>query len=579
MSLPYLPNTSDATSDLLQKLHKELTSKRALVVDRQPTARTSLRIMLSSLGITAVHSAKNSLEVVRQVKANRFDIILSDYILDDGRDGQQLLEELRHQHLIPLSTVFMIITGERAYQKVVSVAELAPDDYLIKPFTVDQLEIRLLRAITKKHYFARVFELLDNAAYVDALAACESLIAVNSAFYYDTLRFKGEILNALSRHDEAQAIFQRVLAERTAPWARMGLAIALRGQSQLAEAETLGELIIEEFPEYLAAYDFVAEVREELGKLPEAQKILLQAAAISPNNSARQRMVGNVAVRNNDLEAAERAFSKVLERHRGASLKNLDDYANLSRVMLDRGHTGGARQITQELRRELRGNKNGELTALVIESLCADKEGESGKAKLALDKALALHETLESDTEKTTVSQKIAIDLAHACLVSGDEASAQRILRKIAAENHEDRSMIARIEGVFSRAGKEEAGQTLLAQVSKEIVELNNRGVMAARQGDLEASARLLMEAADRVPNLQFLVNATKAIFTLLERNGWNAAMAERGLHYLQLAQEKEARSARVISARELYQHVARKYGVTVVTIGSARSATEKSGT
>jgi CheY-like chemotaxis protein len=572
------PNFPDATADLLHKLRKELVSKRALVVDRHPYARTSLRIMLSTLGITAVHNAGNSAEVVRQVKAHRFDIILSDYLLEDGRDGQQLLEELRHQHLIPLPTVFMIITGERAYQKVVSVAELAPDDYLIKPFTIDQLEGRLMRAIYKKHFLAPVLELLDNGAYVDALGACDSLMTVEEGFHYDALRFKGQILNTLGRYGEAQATYQAVLAQRIAPWARMGLAIAVRGQAQLAEAEALGQAVIQEFPDYLAAYDFVAEVREELGKLAEAQDMLLQAAAISPNNSARQRMVGEVAVRNKDMEAAEKAFSKVLERHRGSSLKNLDDYANLSRVMLDRGRVDGARQVTQDLRRDLRGSKQGELAALIIDSLCAEKEGDSGKAKLALDKALALHEAVESDAAQTTISQRIAIDLAHACLVSGDDESAQRILRKIAAENHDDRGMMAHIEGVFVKTGKEDAGQAMLAQVGKEIVEINNRGVMAARQGDIKASVQLLIEAADRVPNLQFLVNATMAIFTLLEREGWDQAMAERGLRYLQLAQAKDARSARLISARELYQRVARKFGVAVVAIGGPRNAPEKNG-
>ncbi|MBK7425122.1 MAG: response regulator [Propionivibrio sp.] len=81
-----------------------------------------------------MHNAGSSAEVLRQVKAYSFDIIFSDYQLEDGRDGQQLLEELRQKHLISLSTVFMVITAERAYHNVVSLAELAPDDYLIKPF-------------------------------------------------------------------------------------------------------------------------------------------------------------------------------------------------------------------------------------------------------------------------------------------------------------------------------------------------------------------------------------------------------------------------------------------------------------
>ncbi len=560
-----------STAELLHSLSKELALKRVLLVDRHASARNSLRMMLSSLDITTVHNAGSTIEVLRQVKANRFDIILSDFILDDGRDGQQLLEELRQQHLISLSTIFIIITSERSYQNVVSVAELGPDDYLIKPFTAEQLQGRLARAVYKKKFFGQVFGHLDNGSFVQALAACEGLIARDGGFLYDTLRLKGEILNALGRYDEAQAVYQQVLENRMVPWARMGLAIALRGQEQLPEAEALGESIVEDFPEYLAAYDFVAGVREEMGKLTEAQEMLQLAASISPKNSTRQRMVGDVAVRNDDLEAAEKAYGKVLDRHRGSSLMNVDDYTNLSRVMIDRGHTEGAKKITQELRRDWRGNKQGEFAALVMESLCAEKEGEPGKAKQALEKALVLQDTLHAEGKKSGVSQKLTVDLARACLATGDEATAQDILRKVAAENHEDRSMIAHIQGVFAKTGKEAAGQAMLAQVGKEIVELNNRGVLAARSGDLEASVQMLIEAADSVPNLQFLVNATKAIFTLLERKGWNEGMADRGVRYLQLAQAKDMRNAKVMSARELYQRAARKYGITIVPLGGVR--------
>jgi FimV-like protein len=560
-----------STAEYLQSLGKELARKRVLLIDRHPSARNSLRIMLSSLDISAVHNAGTTAEVLRQVKANRFDILLSDYILDDGRDGQQLLEELRQQHLISLSTVFIIITSERAYHNVVSVAELGPDDYLIKPFTADQLQGRLVRAVYKRQFFGKVYEHLDNGSFVEALAACEVLIGRDGGFLYDTLRLKGEILNALGRYDEAQTVYQQVLENRMVPWARMGLAIALRGQEQLVEAEALGESIVEDFPEYLAAYDFVAGVREEMGKLAEAQEMLHQAAVISPNNSLRQRMVGDVAVRNDDLDAAEKAYGKVLDRHRGSSLKNIDDYTNLSRVMLDRGHTEGAKKVSQELRRDWRGSKQGELAALVMESLCAEKEGEPAKAKQALDKALTLQNALQAEGKEGSVSQKLSVDLARACLASGDEATAQEILRKVAAENHEDRSMIAHIQGVFAKTGNEAAGQALLAQVGKEIVELNNRGVLAARSGDLEASVQLLIEAAERVPNLQFLVNATKAIFTLLERKGWDEEMAERGLRYLQMAQTKDMRNARVVSARELYQRAARKFGIAIVPLGGMR--------
>ena len=370
------PPERNNTAELLQKLGSDLKRMRVLLVDRHTSARNSLRIILSTLGVSAVHSAATSAEVLRQVRAYPFDIILADYQLDDGRDGQQLLEELRQKHLISLSTVYMVITAERAYHNVVSVAELAPDDYLIKPFTSEQLQGRLAKALYKKQFFEAVFARLDNGAFADALGICEELIGKEDLFLYDTLRFKGEILNVLGRHEEAREVYERVLDDAIVPWARMGLAIALRGLDELPQAEVLASSVIADFPEYLAAYDFLAAVREEMGKLQEAQEVLVRAAAISPNNSVRQRLVGDVAVRNEDLDVAERAYGKVLERHRGSSLKVIDDYANLSRVMLGKGHTDAAKAIAQDLRRDWRGSMQGELAALVMDSLCAEQEAQ-----------------------------------------------------------------------------------------------------------------------------------------------------------------------------------------------------------
>ena len=141
-----LPDSNN-TSALLKNLSKDLERMRVLIIDRHSSARHSLRVILSTLDISAIHNAGTSAEVMRQVKAYDFDIVFADYMLDDGRDGQQLLEELRQKHLISLSTVYMVITAERAYQNVVSVAELAPDE-TVKGYKESVIASRLSRLDT-----------------------------------------------------------------------------------------------------------------------------------------------------------------------------------------------------------------------------------------------------------------------------------------------------------------------------------------------------------------------------------------------------------------------------------------------
>ena len=550
--------------EMLLVLQQSLSKKRVLIVDRHPPARDSLRLMLGALGVTAVHGAGNSAEVIRQVKGNRFDIILSDFVLDDGRDGQQLLEELRHAHLIPLATVYMIITSERSYTNVVALAELAPDDYLIKPFTAEQLQSRLVRVIYKKHVLRHIYEQIERGALDEAIAACDRVIQQQPAYMYDALRFKGELLHQLGRTAEAEAVFRRVLEGRVVPWARMGLAMALRDRGALDEAEQLAEQVTQEAPDFLAAYDFLASVHEAQGRLEEAQQALQRAPDASPHNTVRQRLVGDVAARNHDLLAAEKAYGKVIERSRGSSLRTVDDFANLSRVLVERGQVDASRKIVADMKREWRGDKQAELAALVNESLCLHAEGAGDKAKALIDKALEMQRQVRDEAAEKgrPVSQRLAVDLAHACYAAGQADEGARLMRQVAAENHEDQHLIGQITRVFQRTGQADAGQAILDQVGREIVELNNRGVIAARNGDLEGAVRLLIQAAEQVPNLQFLVNAAKAIITLLDQKGWDAELAGRAVDYLQRAQRKDRKSPKVASARQLYVTVARKYGI-----------------
>ncbi|MBS1190626.1 MAG: Response regulator receiver:Tetratricopeptide 4 [Rhodocyclaceae bacterium] len=548
--------------EMLRVLQQSLATKRVLIVDRHPPARDSLRIMLSALGVTAVHGAGTSAEVIRQVNNHRFDVVLSDFILDDGRDGQQLLEELRLAHLIPLSTVYIIITAERGYSNVVSLAELAPDDYLIKPFTAEQLQGRLVKAIYKKHVLRRVYQQIEKGILQEAIAACDQVIEQQPAYMLDALRFKGELLHTLGRDPEAEAVYRQVLAAKVVPWAKMGLATALKEGGNLEEAERLAHEVTADAPQFLAAYDFLAEVHQAQNRLDAAQASLQRAAEVSPNNTVRQRLVGDIAARNKDLLAAEKAYGKVLERHRGSSLKTVDDFGNLSRVLVEKGDVAGARKVVGDLRRDWRGDKEAEMAGLVVESFCLQAEGAAEKALQLVDQALTLRQELErenADVGGKAVSQRLTVDLAHACFASGKPEAAQQIMRQVAAENNEDANLIEHIASVFEKTGQGDAGKALLEQVSAEIVELNNRGVLAARAGDLEGSVELLGQAADQVPNLQFLVNAAKAIFTLLDRKGWEGDLAERGLRYLQRAQQKDRNSPKVASARELYAEVAKR--------------------
>lgn len=550
--------------------YADIKQKRVLIADCHAAVRTYLRSQLAMLEVKQVHGAVSSADVLRLVSATQYDIILCDYMLDDGRDGQQLLEELRTKRLIPVSTIFIIVTGERGYKNVVAVAELGPDEYLIKPFTADDLYGRLMRALYKRKIFENVYKAIERNEPDRAIQACDMVAADHPNFLFDALRMKGELLNAQHRYAEAEEIYRMVIERKVIPWAKMGLAFSLFQQGELDESRRLAQELIDDFPEYLVAHDFLAKVQEAAGEIANAQETLQRATAISPKNTSRQRAVGDIAVRNEDLETAHTAYSTVLARGANTSVTTPDDYANLARVKLERGDMAGAAMVAVSLRRDRPGDKAAELASYVVDSMVAGRHGNTEQAKALIDRALALHtEGNDSEEEPLQLSTKLTMDLAHACMESGRGDIGEQLVKQVATEHHEDDAVIGQIRRVFTQLGREGEAEALMDQVNQEIVAINNQGVRRARDGDLEGSVQLLVQAASRVPNIQFLINATKAIFTLMERKGWNNELALQGVGFLRQAMGKDVANPKVTEARALCRAVANKYGVPAETLGA----------
>ncbi len=382
------------------------------------------------------------------------------------------------------------------------------------------------------------------------------------------------ILNSLGRYQEAHDVYQSIMKAAPLPFAKMGLAKSLRGLGKLSDAEAIADTLVKSNKVFLEAYDFLASLHEEMGQMEEAQQVLQRAAGVSPKNSTRHEVIADFAVRNNDPETAEKSYSIILESRRKSSLRSIDDYTNLARVMLARGRVDSARKISEDLQRDWRDsrdNRQATLASLIVDTLCASREEDHVRAEKNMQKAIELREELLLEGE-TKISQKNVVDFAHACLATGENELANDLFQRIAAENHENRSVLAHIETAYANEGKTEEGKSLLARVNKEIVKLNNSGVMAAKSGDLVASVNLLIETVERVPNLQFLVNASKAIFTLLSKNGWDEDLADRGVSYLRVAHQKDNQNPRVISACDLYQRVARQMGHEIQAIDQSTS-------
>jgi len=288
--------------------------KRFLVIDDQPQAREALRTIAQTIGAFAVEFASNYQDALYRIRNNTPDVILCDYVLGDGRSGQQLLEELRRFNLLPDECIFMMVTGEQSYEQVVSAVELVPDDYIIKPFSPDKLILRLDRIMAKKEFFKDYYREKRSQEYANALAILEQKQASEAgrSYRFEILRQQAEVKLISGDAEGAETAYRAILDNYEFPWARAGVARSLHQQNKLTEARAEIERVVADTPQFFDAADLKANICMAQGEADEAQRVLDEVAKKTPRNYQRKRLLAEAATLNGDADTARSVLADVI---------------------------------------------------------------------------------------------------------------------------------------------------------------------------------------------------------------------------------------------------------------------------
>lgn len=311
----------------------DYSKKRFLVVDDLPQARDALRAVAQTLGAFAVEFATNYQDAIYRIRNNTPDIILCDYMLGEGRSGQQLLEESRRFKLLPDETIFIMVTGEQSYEQVVSAVELVPDDYIIKPFSPDKLLLRLDRIVAKKNFFADYYKEKRKEEFARAIALLEKKrnSEAGRPYRFEILRQQAEVMLASGEAESAETAYRGILESHDFPWARAGIARSLHKQNRLTEARAEIERAIAGTPHFFDAADLKASICMAQGEHAEAQKVLDEVAKKTPRNYLRKRLLAEAATLNGDNETARTAMAEVIAGDTMPGAISAEDRLNLAR--------------------------------------------------------------------------------------------------------------------------------------------------------------------------------------------------------------------------------------------------------
>ena len=277
-------------------LDAEVIRHQALVVDANPTSRSVLMQNLRDFGFGVVKQASRAIDAREVLEHRRYDLVICEERFDNSLEsGQELLEELRREQMLPYSTVFVMVTSEATYAKVAEAAEAALDSYLVKPFSANTLFERVKEARQRKRVLKDIFEAMERKEMEQAAALCLQRFAQRELYWLYAARIGAELLLSLKRHAEAKQLYDAVIAAKTVPWARLGVARAQLAQGEVVLARRTLEKLIGDTPQFADSYDLMGKVQMEQGNLDEALETYRTAATLTPGCILRLQHCGTLS--------------------------------------------------------------------------------------------------------------------------------------------------------------------------------------------------------------------------------------------------------------------------------------------
>ncbi|UZE95947.1 tetratricopeptide repeat-containing response regulator [Alkalimarinus alittae] len=311
---------------------REYTQTRFLIIDSNIKLRMIMEEYLKSYGAWFIDFAADGVDAVEKCKNGVFDVVLCDYNLGP-KNGQQVLEELRHKKYLKHASLFVMMSADTTKDMVLGAIEYQPDAYISKPITRDSLKQRLDSLLIDSEALYEIKYSMDCDEVDEAIYLCEQKIRKRSKYASWCHKTKASLFLQTERFKEAKDVYNEVLQTRPLLWAKIGLAKVAIEEKQYTTAEPILEGIIEHNPLCLIAYDLLADIQIKTKRKKAAQETLFEAVARSPRAIQRHIKLGELCIENQDYEIATEAFRNATEHGEQSIYQNANNYLNFARCL------------------------------------------------------------------------------------------------------------------------------------------------------------------------------------------------------------------------------------------------------
>ncbi|PKO49730.1 MAG: response regulator, partial [Betaproteobacteria bacterium HGW-Betaproteobacteria-21] len=389
---------------------------------------------------------------------------------------------------------------------VVSTAELAPNDYILKPLAAEALRVRLMRALDKRDAFLPAWRLMAIGDTLGAIAYCKEALDRHPQYLIDLMRLQAELHTSAGQTTEAEAIYREILNGKNIPWARLGLARSLLLKKAYVEAERILTGLVTDNDRFIAAYDLLARLHEETGHAQAARDVLRTAAEHSPFRLNRLRHLGELSLAVGDPSAAEEALAEVVRKGKYSDFRDPEDHVRLIQAQIALNKVDSASATITDLERSMGGQPKADLCKALSSAMLHAHTGDRARAQAALLAAA------KSAPGAAKLSVGLKQELIKACFDHqlGDAGSemVMDILRTSA-----DEQTVESTRALLKSRGLEALSKDIEQRIQTEVKDLISVGAEKAHAGDYDGAVAEMMNAARKMPgNPHVLFNAALAL-------------------------------------------------------------------
>lgn len=504
----------------------QLHDAHALVIEGNLQSRSILVAQLRDLGVGTVVQCSRLTDARRKLEMASFDVVICEQRFErESGSGQDLLDDLRRNQLLPFHTVFVMLTAEASYASVAEAAESALDAYLLKPHTASRLAHRIVQARVRKQSLQDIFSAIDAQDFARAANLCQIRFESRQAYWLYAARIGAELLLRSGRVDEAQTMYQAVIEAKTLPWARLGVARAQLESGQPAKAVTTLESLIRDDDAYADAYDVMGRAQFELGNFQSALTTYEMATRLTPSSISRLLKHGMLAYYTGERSVGVELLDRATRLGLDSKMYDAQALLLLAFARLDNNDARGLQRTVDQLTR-LRDRSHAparphRLLAMA-ESLLALQQQNTTRA---VDDVRRLTDSvLTPDFDFESACNLLAL-MGRLAMRSLPMQDAEGAVDRLALRFGTSRAMT---ELLACAAGGDTPYADRIRTAHAQVLRISQDAMALALKGDPQGTVEQLLEAGERTGNAKLIESAHQVLQRYSERMSSYPALQER---------------------------------------------------